>query len=79
MENNYISIVYNNQNINIIKFISESNNSFYTRVNFIKKLEKHNIDLNQIENLSIIWYHMKFKNCKYDTNITNKILQYENS
>jgi hypothetical protein len=79
MENNYITINYNNQNINIIKFISESDNVFNLRLNFIKKLEKNNISSNQIENLSTIWYYMKFKNCIYDTNITNKILCYENS
>ena len=77
MENTYITISYKNKKINILKFISESNTAFDKRLAFIKKLEKFNVHINEIENLSIIWYYIKYKNCKYDNYTMNRIAIYD--
>jgi hypothetical protein len=77
MENTYVSILYKNKRINILKFLSESNTTFQKRLSFIKKLEKYNIHIDEIENLSIIWYYIKYKNCKYDNYTMNKIAIYD--
>jgi hypothetical protein len=77
MEYNYTTIKYNNKNINILKFLSESNNQFNQRLEYIKKLEINGIKYNEVNNLSMIWYCIKFKNCKYNYNIHNRVLSFE--
>ena len=79
MENKYRTITYNNNLIKITQYISESTNNFNKRLEFIKQLEKQKVDIDNIENLSMLWYNMKFNNCIYDMNIKNKILYYENN
>lgn len=74
MDLNYINIEYNNNNYNILKLLSESNNQFKLRLEYIKKLEKNNIDIKEVNNLSMIWYYIKFKNCKYSYDIQNRVL-----
>jgi hypothetical protein len=77
MESTYITIEYNNHKLNIIKFLSESHYQFNQRLEYIKKLEKHNVDCNEIENLSLLWHCLKFKKCKYNIELENKVLYYD--
>jgi hypothetical protein len=64
---------------NIEKLIGESNNELNQRIIFIKKLEKFNLTIKEIINYSKIWYCIKFKKCKYDNDIHNKIMNYDKS
>lgn len=66
MENNYIKIMYLNQEHTILKYISESNNIFTQRLNFIKKAENKNIPWNQALKLSLVWYNINFNKCRYN-------------
>jgi hypothetical protein len=79
METEYTIINYNNNLIKITRYISESNNIFNKRLEFIKKLEKHEVVIDNIENLSMLWYNMKFNSCIYDITITNQIIYYDNN
>jgi len=66
MENNYIKIMYLNQEYSILKYISESNNVFTQRLNFIKKAENKNIPWDQALKLSLVWYNITFNKCRYN-------------
>ena len=77
MESTHFVINYKDDNISIIRFLSESNNQFNQRLNYIRKLEKNNINCNEIQNLSLIWYNIKFKKCKYNYEIENRVLSYD--
>ena len=68
---------YNNDKIFITKYLSESNKIFNQRLLFIKKLEKNNINITEIEKLSLLWHYIKFKNCKYSKEINEYILYYD--
>jgi len=73
MENNYIKIMYLNQEQLILKYISESNNMFDQRLNFIKKAEEKNIYWNQALKLSLVWYNINFNKCKYNKELYDKV------
>ena len=77
MELLYITIKYKNTDINILQFISESNNEFNKRLEYIKKLELNNIDYTEVINLSMLWHCIKFKKCKYNINIQNRVLSFD--
>jgi hypothetical protein len=71
------NILYKNKNESIEKLITESNKQFEERLNYIKKLEKHNIIWKEANRLSIIWYCIRFLNCKYSDTLHQKINSYE--
>ena len=77
METNYIEIDYLNKKKQILQYISESNNNFELRLNYIRKLEKNNISWNEALKLSLLWYNIKFKNCKYNKELYLKVLYYD--
>lgn len=73
MENNYKEIIYMNNPQKILQYLSESNNDFNKRLEFIKTIEKRNIDWKEAIKLSKLWYCMTVKKCKYSPDINNKI------
>ena len=56
-----MEIIYNDKKYTINKYLSESKNYFDKRIEFIKILEKNNIDIKEAIRLSKIWMNIKFK------------------
>ena len=77
METNYKCINYLNKEVDILQYLSESNTQFTQRLEYIKLLEKANVDWKEASRLSKIWYCIKFKNCKYTPEIYYKVISYE--
>lgn len=77
METNYIEINYQNNPVQILRYISESNLQFNAKLDYIKKIEKNNVDWKEANRLSKIWYCIKFKNCKYTPEIYYKVMSFE--
>jgi hypothetical protein len=73
METDYRKITYQNKECNILKYCSEPESIFEKRLEFIKKLEKRNVDIREIIKLSKLWYNIKYKNCVYPPEIYNRI------
>ena len=73
MENQYINITYLGNTVKIIHYLSESEEQFNSKLEFIKKLEKQNISWKEANKLSKIWYNIKYKKCKYPYELYNKI------
>ena len=65
MEKNYIEITYLNNTVKLIKYISESDNLFEKKLNYIKDLEKKNIKWSDALKKTNIWYYNKFFKCNY--------------
>ena len=74
METNYLIITYLNEDVKILKYISESDNQFNNRLLFIKKLENNNIKYKEALRLSKIWYSIIYKKCIYSNDIYNYIM-----
>ena len=77
METNYKQITYQNNNVSILQYLSETDNQFNKRLDFIKKLEKSNINWKEANRLSRIWYCIKFKSCKYIPEVYHMIVKYD--
>ena len=77
METNYKDLIYLNKSTKVLQYLSESHNQFNQRLDYIKKLEKANIDWKEANRLSKIWYCIKFKHCKYSHELYNKVISYE--
>ena len=77
METNYKYINYLNKKVEIIQYLSESDSQFEKRKEYIKLLEKENVDWKKTLNLSKFWYCIKFKKCRYTPEIFNMVLSYE--
>lgn len=77
MESNYIEIDYINKKEYILQYISESNNNFELRLNYIRKLEKHNVSWDDAIKLSLLWYNIKFRKCKYNKDLYIKVISYD--
>lgn len=78
MEINNKNINYLNKKVSILQYLSESNNQFNKRIDYIKLLENAKIDWKEAYRLSKIWYCIKYKNCKYSPDIHYKVISYEN-
>ena len=76
METQYKTITYMNQSVKVLQYLSESDNQFNQRLEFIKKLEAANIDWKEANKLSKIWYNITFKNCKYSSELYRKIINF---
>jgi hypothetical protein len=74
METNYHDIKYKDNTVKLLQYLSESNSQFNKRVEFIKKLEKKDIDWKEANRLSRIWFAIKFKKCKYPQEVYYKII-----
>ncbi len=77
METNYKSINYLNKEVSILQYLSESNEQFVKRTEYIKLLENAKVDWKEASRLSKIWYCIKYKNCKYSPEIYYKVISYE--
>lgn len=77
MENNYVEINYKNKPVQILKYISESNLQFNAKLDYIKKIEKNDVDWKEANRLSKIWYCIKYKKCKYAPEVYYKVMSYE--
>ena len=77
METNYIEINYQNQPVKILRYTSESDSQFNAKLDYIKKIEKNNVEWKEANRLSKIWYCIKFKKCRYTPEIYNKVMLYE--
>jgi hypothetical protein len=76
MENNYKQIIFMNKSIKLLKYLSESNNDFNKRIEFIKTLEDKDIDWKEAIKLSRLWYCIIIKKCKYPPETFNKVKKY---
>ena len=74
METQYKTINYLNQEVKVLQYLSESNNQFNQRLEFIKKLENLKIDWKEAHNMSKIWHNITFKKCRYPQELYNKII-----
>ena len=64
-------VIINNLFVLIDFLPNESEEMFYDRVNFIiNKYKKDNSDLDKIISLSKIYSNIKYKKCKYNSEIT---------
>ena len=77
METNYKELDYLNKQVNILQYLSESDAQFTQRLEYIKLLEKYQVDWKEALRLSKIWYCIKFKNCRYSPEIYHKVTSYE--
>ena len=77
MEQNYIEINYQNKSVKLLQYLSESNNQFNKRLEYIQKLEKVNVDWKDTQRLCKVWYCIKYKKCKYLSELYHKVLSYE--
>lgn len=77
MESNYKSISYLTKKENLIQYLSESNVQFNQRIQYIRLLEKANVNWKEALRLSKVWYCIKFKNCKYAPELYYKVISYE--
>ena len=76
MENQSQIIKYNNKDETIIKFLSESNENFNSRLEVIKKFEEDKLEWKEALKLSKIYSNIKFKKCKYSPQIYFSIKKY---
>ena len=77
MENNNINITYMGKEIKVLQYISESDSQFKKRLDFIGKLENKSISSKDAVKYSKIWYFIRFKKCKYSSDIYTKIIKLE--
>jgi hypothetical protein len=77
METNYIKINYMGEPFHVIQYLSESNEQFEKKLEFIKKLEKKKINCKEANRLSKIWYCIKYRNCKYTPDVYYNIMSYD--
>jgi hypothetical protein len=76
MENQSQIIKYNNKDETIIKFFSESDENFNSRLEVIKKFEEDKLEWKEALKLSKIYSNIKFKKCKYSPQIYFSIKKY---
>jgi hypothetical protein len=77
METNYREINYMGNQVHVLQNLSESNNHFEKKLEYIKKLEKKELDWREANILSKIWYCIKFKNCRYQPEVYHKVMSYD--
>jgi hypothetical protein len=58
-------VIYNSKIIYIDRYIYESDEMFYFRINYIFNKLDDNIDINELIGLSMIELYKKFLNCDY--------------
>ena len=77
METNYVNISYQNKKEKILQYITESNVQFNKRLEYIKLLEKAGVSWTDAERLSKVWYCITFRNCRYTSDLYNKVISYQ--
>jgi hypothetical protein len=70
------TVIINNKLFFIDTDLSESDEMFYDRVNFItEKINNNsNLDLHYLVNLSKIYSNVKYKKCIYDEEIMKQVI-----
>jgi hypothetical protein len=76
METQIHKIIYLDKEEKITQFLLESDEQYKDRIEFIRKLEKENINWKECIKLSKIYYNVKYRKCKYIPYIYNKIKKY---
>lgn len=76
METQNHKITYLDKEVEIIQFLSESDEHFQARLELLKKLEKDNINWKDANKLSKIFYNAKYKKCRYTPMVYNMIKKY---
>ena len=69
METQTKIIKYNNKDVSITQFLSESDEQFEARLELITKLEQDNIEWKEALKMSKIYSNIKFKKCKYSPQV----------
>jgi hypothetical protein len=77
METNYREINYMEQSVHVLQNLSESNEQFEKKLDFIKKLEKKEVDWREANRLSKIWYCIKYRSCRYAPEVYHKVMSYD--
>ena len=77
METNYKEINYLGQPVYILQYLSESNNQFEKKLEFIKKMEKKEVEWKEAYRLSKIWYCIKYRNCRYTPEVYHMVMSYD--
>ena len=77
METNYREINYMGQTIHVLQCLSESNEQFEKKLEFIKKMEKKEVDWREANRLSKIWYCIKYRSCRYAHEVYHKVMSYD--
>ena len=67
-----------NKSVKVLQYLSESDDQFNQRLEFIMKLEDADIEWKEANKLSKIWYNITFKNCKYSSELYQKIALFLN-
>jgi len=77
METNYVNISYQSKKEKILQYITESNIQFNKRLEYIKLLEKAGVSWTDADRLSKVWYCITFRNCRYTSDLYNKVISYQ--
>jgi len=77
METNYVNISYQSKKEKILQYITESNVQFNKRLEYIKLLEKAGVLWTDADKLSKVWYCITFRNCRYTSDLYNKVISYQ--
>jgi hypothetical protein len=77
METDYITITYQGKKEKILKYITESKLQFNKRMEYITLLEKASIPWMEADRISKVWFCITFRNCRYSSDLYNKIMSYQ--
>jgi uncharacterized lipoprotein YehR (DUF1307 family) len=77
METEYINITYQGKKEKILKYITESKLQFNKRIEYIKLLEKAGVTWTEANRISKVWYSITFRDCKYSSDLYNKVMSYQ--
>lgn len=76
MENQINVIKYQDKDEKITQFLMESNEQYEDRLQIIKKMENENMLWKESLSLSKVYYNVKYRKCKYNPYLYNKIKKY---
>jgi DNA-dependent RNA polymerase auxiliary subunit epsilon len=77
METKYIEIDYADQKVYVQQYLSESKSQFNKKLEFIKKMEGKNVDWREANKLSKLWYAIKYKQCRYQPEVYNRVMMFD--
>jgi hypothetical protein len=77
METNYREINYLGQPIQVLQYLSESNNQFEKKIEYIRKLEKKEIAWREANRLSKLWHCIKYKRCRYAPEVYHRVMSFD--
>ena len=76
METQIENITYLDKNETIVKFFTESDEIFNSRLELLKKLEKEKVPYKDALKLTKIYIYVKYKKCKYNPQLYHSIKKY---